>query len=61
LIFSPAGMTGVLQPMDVGVNGPFKSRIKSLWDTYWLSKEEDDKDKCTWQELIEIIIQVCCL
>ncbi len=51
-------MTGILQPMDVGVNGPFKARIKNLWDIYWLSKEDDSKD-CSWQELINIIIQVC--
>lgn len=35
----PGGMTGVLQPLDVGVNKPFKDRIRAKW-VDWLSQGE---------------------
>jgi hypothetical protein len=31
VLFLPPRTTAQLQPMDVGVNGPFKCRCKSLW------------------------------
>ena len=35
LIFVPKGMTWCLQPLDVGVMGPFKAKLTKIWtDTY---------------------------
>lgn len=33
-IYLPAGRTADMQPLDVGVNGPFKSRCRSLWSEW---------------------------
>eukprot|EP01121_Diplochlamys_sp_Union-15-3_P010615 TRINITY_DN2995_c0_g1_i7.p1 TRINITY_DN2995_c0_g1~~TRINITY_DN2995_c0_g1_i7.p1 ORF type:complete len:142 (-),score=10.10 TRINITY_DN2995_c0_g1_i7:238-663(-) len=35
-LFIPAGLTLILQPLDKGVNKPFKTGIKQQWG-YWIS------------------------
>jgi transposase-like protein len=35
LLFIPKGMTGILQPLDIAVNKPFKDRLKTQY-TNWL-------------------------
>ena len=34
----PGGCTGLCQPVDVGINKPYKSRIKQLWES-WMIQE----------------------
>ncbi|KAK3925711.1 Pogo transposable element with KRAB domain [Frankliniella fusca] len=39
MVIIPAGMTSVLQPMDVGVNKPFKDRLRKIY-LDWLSSPD---------------------
>ena len=32
IIHIPGGCTGLTQPLDVGINKPFKSRVHVLWE-----------------------------
>lgn len=32
----PGGLTGLVQPVDVGINKPFKNRIRRMWEEYML-------------------------
>ena len=32
----PGGLTGLVQPVDVGINKPLKNRIRSMWEEYML-------------------------
>jgi len=41
LLFIPGGCTSVLQPLDIGINKPFKSYIRQSWCNYMI--EETDK------------------
>ena len=34
LDFIPGGCTGLAQPLDVGINKPFKNRVRGLWEQY---------------------------
>ena len=34
----PGGCTGLCQPVDIGINKPYKSRIKQLWES-WMIQE----------------------
>ena len=44
LIIVPAGLTWKLQPLDVGVMGPFKSSCNRIWsDRKWNQKEATDQ------------------
>jgi hypothetical protein len=40
IIHIPGGCTGLTQPLDVGINKPFKSRVRVLWEE-WLIDELD--------------------
>jgi transposase len=40
LIYVPAGSTGSLQPLDVGINGIVKSKAKRLWRLEMLKKDQ---------------------
>ena len=46
VIHIPGGCTGLCQPLDVGINRPFKSRIRRLWEE-WMT------------DMIEAIDTVC--
>jgi hypothetical protein len=50
-------MIGIFQSMDVGINGPFKARIRSLWNSYWIDNTNETTD-ANWQHLINIINQI---
>lgn len=51
----PGGCTGLVQPVDVGINKPLKNRIKELWDE-WMDTVDLDgdvvppsrRDICEW-------------
>lgn len=43
LLFIPSGMTGILQPLDIAVNKPFKDHLKSLY-TQWLISQTDTEN-----------------
>jgi len=32
IISIPGGCTGLCQPLDVGINKPFKARVRALWE-----------------------------
>jgi hypothetical protein len=34
VVHIPGGCTGLVQPLDVGYNKPFKSRIHAAWEEY---------------------------
>ena len=34
----PGGCTGLCQPVDVGVNKPFKSRLKDQWEEWMIAE-----------------------
>ena len=36
LDFIPGGCTGLAQPLDVGINKPFKSRVRNQWEEYMM-------------------------
>jgi len=38
LLFIPTGMTGLLQPLDIAVNKPFKDRLKTSYSA-WLEEQ----------------------
>ena len=38
IIHIPGGCTGLVQPVDVGVNKPFKCRLKDEWEA-WMLRE----------------------
>ena len=40
IISIPGGCTGLCQPLDVGINKPFKTRIRALWEE-WMIDEID--------------------
>ena len=40
IIHIPGGWTGLTQPLDVGINKPFKSRVRVLWEE-WMIDEID--------------------
>ena len=37
----PGGCTGLLQPVDVGINKPLKNRVKSCWDAWMMEQGVD--------------------
>jgi len=39
LIHIPAGCTCLCQPVDVGINKPFKNRLKNRWEQYLLENQ----------------------
>lgn len=41
LLYVPKGMTGLLQPLDIGINKPFKDRLKTCY-TQWLVSQITD-------------------
>ena len=40
IISIPGGCTGLCQPLDVGINKPFKAGVRALWEE-WMIKEID--------------------
>ena len=38
IIHIPGGCTGLTQPLDVGINKPFKSRVRVLWEEWMINK-----------------------
>ena len=55
----PGGCTGLVQPVDVGINKPFKSRLKEAWET-WMIIEVGIHDLLTSplrEEVIDWVIK----
>jgi hypothetical protein len=44
VIHIPGGCTGLYQPLDVGVNKPFKHRVRHLWEE-WMTDVLDKEDE----------------
>ena len=44
LLDIPAGCTGKVQPVDVGIARPFKSRLRNLWGDWMLTQDDDFPD-----------------
>ena len=50
----PGGFTGLCQPMDVGINKPFKDRFRAQWESWMLEEGLSDasppsrEDVSTW-------------
>ena len=40
IVSIPGGCTGLCQPLDVGINKPFKARVRALWEE-WMIDEID--------------------
>jgi hypothetical protein len=38
IIHIPGGCTGLTQPLDVGINKPFKSRVRVLWEEWMIDE-----------------------
>ena len=38
IISIPGGCTGLCQPLDVGINKPFKARVRALWEEWMIEK-----------------------
>jgi hypothetical protein len=38
IIHIPGGCTRLTQPLDVGINKPFKSRVRALWEEWMINK-----------------------
>jgi hypothetical protein len=38
IIHIPGGCTGLTQPLDVGINKPFKSRVRALWEEWTINE-----------------------
>ncbi len=36
IISIPGGCTGLCQPLDVGINKPFKARVRALWEEWMI-------------------------
>lgn len=54
--FIPAGYTAKLQPMDVGINKPFKNYIKREYDAWWYTNRNVNK-KITRQSVANWVSQ----
>jgi hypothetical protein len=37
VVHIPGGCTGLVQPLDVGYNRPFKTRIRACWEEYMIN------------------------
>ena len=46
VIYIPPGCTGSCQPVDVGINKPFKDRMRAEWEK-WLEGQDMDADRIT--------------
>ena len=46
VIHIPGGCTGLCQPLDVGINRPFKSRIQQLWEEWMMDMIEATNTVC---------------
>ena len=60
----PGGCTSVAQPLDVGVNAPFKAALRHLWTESLVDKlrrvregEQVNDDRMTLQKLLEWVMQ----
>ncbi len=41
IISIPGGCTGLCQPLDVGINKPFKTRVRALWEEWMIDKIDE--------------------
>ena len=41
----PGGCTGLCQPVDVGINKPFKTRIKNQWESWMMEPGRSSQSK----------------
>ncbi len=55
--FTPPGCTGLVQPVDVGYNKPFKAKVKSQYND-WLMAQDPDAPikKTTCRHVVEFIL-----
>ena len=44
-VFIPAGCTGLLQPLDISVNEPFKQNLKKIFGSWYAQKVKECLDK----------------
>ena len=55
VIHIPGGCTGLCQPLDVGVNKPFKARVRRMWEE-WMTDLIDTTNEvrdATREEVVE--------
>ena len=62
VVYVPAKMTHILQPLDVGVFGPFKSSLKRQWEQ-WLAEGSREytrygnRRRQTYQEICNAVLR----
>ena len=61
VIHIPGRCTGLCQPLDVGVNKPFKHRVRDLWEEWMTDMFDKEGEICdgTKKEVAEWTAIVC--